>query len=77
MKSGYTILYPNFSGSASYGKKFLEAAIGKIGTLDSEEIVDCVKQLIANDPTIDAKRVYLYGGSYGGYQAGILGSRYA
>lgn len=31
LKSGYTIVYPNFSGSASYGKKFLEGALGKIG----------------------------------------------
>jgi acylaminoacyl-peptidase len=77
LKSGYTILYPNFSGSSSYGRQFLEGALGKIGTLDAEEICACVKQLISTDKTIDASRVYLYGGSYGGYMAGILGARYS
>jgi dipeptidyl aminopeptidase/acylaminoacyl peptidase len=63
---GVAVLAPNVRGSDGYGKKFLqlddgvkrEASLADIGaTLD----------WIAKQPTLDAARVGVYGGSYGGY----------
>lgn len=49
LKAGYTVVYPNFTGSAGWGKKFLEGALGRIGEVDAKEIVECVRQLVARD----------------------------
>jgi dipeptidyl aminopeptidase/acylaminoacyl peptidase len=63
---GVAVLAPNVRGSDGYGKKFLqlddgvkrEASLADIGaTLD----------WIAKQPDLDAARVGVYGGSYGGY----------
>ena len=35
LKMGYFLLHPNFSGSAGYGKQFLEATLGKAGERDA------------------------------------------
>ena len=31
LKMGYALLLPNFSGSAGFGQKYLEGALGNIG----------------------------------------------
>ena len=65
-EDGVAVLLPNVRGSSGYGKAFLamddgakrEQALGDIGaTLD----------FIASQPDLDASRVAVYGGSYGGY----------
>ena len=66
VQGGIAVLLPNVRGSSGYGKAFLamddgvkrEAALGDIGaTLD----------YVASRPDLDAGRVGVYGGSYGGY----------
>ncbi len=66
VQGGIAVLVPNVRGSAGYGKAYLamddgvkrEDALGDIGsTLD----------WIASQPALDASRVGVYGGSYGGY----------
>ncbi|GAC1299258.1 MAG: S9 family peptidase [Myxococcales bacterium] len=65
---GLTVILPNVRGSQGYGKAYLamddgvkrEAALADIGaTLD----------WAAAQPSIDAARIGVYGGSYGGYLA--------
>ena len=63
---GYAVLQPNFRGSTGYGKKFLNAGNGEWGRKMQDDITWGVKALIA-DGTVDAKRVGISGGSYGGY----------
>jgi dipeptidyl aminopeptidase/acylaminoacyl peptidase len=66
VQGGIAVLLPNVRGSAGYGKAYLamddgvkrEQSLGDIGaTLD----------FVASRPDLDASRVGVYGGSYGGY----------
>ncbi len=63
---GYAVLQMNFRGSTGYGKKFLDAGNKQWGDLMQDDITWGVKHLVANG-TVDAKRVGIMGGSYGGY----------
>ena len=63
---GYAVLQPNFRGSTGYGKKFLNAGNGEWGRKMQDDLTWGVKALIA-DGTVDAKKVAIAGGSYGGY----------
>ncbi len=63
---GYAVLMPNFRGSTGYGKKFLNAGNKQWGMLMQDDITWGVKDLISRG-IVDAKRVGIMGGSYGGY----------
>jgi dipeptidyl aminopeptidase/acylaminoacyl peptidase len=63
---GYAVLQPNFRASTGYGKKFLNAGNGQWGRKMQDDITWGVKSLIASG-IVDAKRVGISGGSYGGY----------
>lgn len=63
---GYAVLQPNFRASTGYGKKFLNLGNGKWGETMQDDITWGVKDLVAKG-TVDAKRVGIMGGSYGGY----------
>ncbi len=72
---GVAMIYPNIRGSSGFGKKFREAdngfkresAVRDIGTL---------LDWIATQPDLDASRVAIMGGSYGGYIALAAGITY-
>ncbi len=63
---GYAVLQMNFRGSTGYGKKFLDAGNKQWGDLMQDDITWGVKYLVAQG-IVDAKRVGIMGGSYGGY----------
>jgi dipeptidyl aminopeptidase/acylaminoacyl peptidase len=64
---GYAVFQLNFRGSTGYGKKYLNAGNKQWGTgAMQHDITDAVKFLISKG-IADAKRVGIYGGSYGGY----------
>ena len=63
---GYAVLQPNFRGSTGYGKRFLNAGNGEWGRKMQDDLTWGVKAVVA-DGTVDAKRVGIFGGSYGGY----------
>lgn len=63
---GYAVLQMNFRGSTGYGKKFLDGGNKQWGDLMQDDITWGVKHLVSNG-TVDAKRVGIMGGSYGGY----------
>jgi len=63
---GYAVLMPNFRASTGYGKKFLNAGNKQWGELMQDDITWGVKYLVAQG-IVDAKRVGIMGGSYGGY----------
>ncbi len=64
---GYAVLQPNFRSSSGYGKKFLNSGNKEwgIGAMQ-HDLTDGVKYLI-KEGIADAKRVCIFGGSYGGY----------
>jgi dipeptidyl aminopeptidase/acylaminoacyl peptidase len=63
---GYAVLQPNFRASTGYGKKFLNAGNGEWGRKMQDDITWGVKALVGSG-MVDAKRVGISGGSYGGY----------
>ena len=46
LKLGYGLLFPNFSGSAGYGKEFLSGALNNIGETDAKEIISLLKVVL-------------------------------
>jgi dipeptidyl aminopeptidase/acylaminoacyl peptidase len=63
---GYAVLQMNFRASTGYGKKFLNAGNNEWGQKMQDDITWGVKYLV-DQGIVDAKRVGIMGGSYGGY----------
>jgi dipeptidyl aminopeptidase/acylaminoacyl peptidase len=66
VESGMAVLYPNVRGSAGYGKTYLTLDNGERRE-DSVKDIGALLDWIATRPELDAKRVGVLGGSYGGY----------
>lgn len=73
---GVAIIYPNVRGSSGYGKTFLDL---DNGTKREESVKDIGALLdwIAAQPDLDADRVMVTGGSYGGYMTLAVSVHYA
>ncbi|MES2696438.1 MAG: S9 family peptidase [Verrucomicrobiota bacterium] len=65
---GYACLQVNFRGSTGYGKKFLYAANKEWGLAMHNDLLDAVDWAVKQGYA-DAKKVAIFGGSYGGYAA--------
>ena len=65
---GYAVLQPQFRGSTGFGAAHRDAGFGEWGRKMQSDVSDGVRHLAAQG-TIDAKRVCVAGGSYGGYVA--------
>jgi dipeptidyl aminopeptidase/acylaminoacyl peptidase len=63
---GIAILQPNVRGSTGYGKTFLTLDNG-LKREDSVKDIGALLDWIAQQPNLDASRVLVTGGSYGGY----------
>jgi dipeptidyl aminopeptidase/acylaminoacyl peptidase len=64
--NGYAVFQPNFRGSTGYGLKFLDADRHDLGGGDMRDILTGIDYLVARG-TVDEKRQFVYGVSYGGY----------
>ncbi|MDQ1554477.1 MAG: hypothetical protein QOK46_1555 [Microbacteriaceae bacterium] len=65
--AGYAVVMCNPRGAAGYGEKHGRAVRLKMGTVDHTDVLDFLDGAIAAGPTLDAARVGIMGGSYGGY----------
>lgn len=63
---GVAVLYPNVRGSSGYGKTFLTLDNG-LRREDSVKDIGAFLDWVSARPELDAARVGVYGGSYGGY----------
>ena len=63
---GYAVLYTNPRGSHAYGEAFVKACVGDWGGKDYEDLIAGVDHVLAAG-WVDPKRVYVTGGSYGGF----------
>ncbi len=72
---GITLIYPNVRGSSGYGKSFLKLDNGKLRE-DSVKDIGALFDWIAAQPDLDASRVAVSGGSYGGYMSLAVSTMY-
>lgn len=63
---GVSVIAPNIRGSTGYGRTFHQLDNGVLRE-DSVKDVGALLDWIAKQPELDASRVGIYGGSYGGY----------
>jgi dipeptidyl aminopeptidase/acylaminoacyl peptidase len=63
---GYTVLDIDYRGSAGYGRDWRTGIYRHMGGKDLSDQVDGAKYLV-NEHGVDASRVGIYGGSYGGF----------
>lgn len=63
---GAAVIRPNVRGSAGYGKSYLQLDNG-FRREDSVKDIGALLDWIQSQPDLDADRVAVYGGSYGGY----------
>ncbi|MFT3936710.1 MAG: alpha/beta fold hydrolase [Chitinophagaceae bacterium] len=64
--NGYTVLDIDYRGSAGYGRDWRTGIYRFMGGKDLTDQVDAAKYLV-DSLGVDAKRIGLYGGSYGGF----------
>ena len=73
---GISVIYPNVRGSTGYGKTFVSLDNG-IKREDSVKDIGALLDWIPTRPELDAGRVMVMGGSYGGYMTLAASTHYS
>jgi dipeptidyl aminopeptidase/acylaminoacyl peptidase len=63
---GYVVLDPDYRASSGYGRDWRTAIYRHMGGKDLDDVVDGAKYLVEKQK-VNAKRIGVYGGSYGGF----------
>ncbi|MBW4719909.1 S9 family peptidase [Saccharothrix obliqua] len=74
-RAGYAVVLPNPRGSAGYGQSHGQAVIGAFGTVDVDDVLS-VLDVALERPDLDADRVGVMGGSYGGFMTSWLAAHH-
>lgn len=72
---GIAMIFPNVRGSTGFGKTFLKLDNGFLRE-DSYKDIGALLDWIKTQPTLDASRIMVTGGSYGGHMAFAVAQRY-
>jgi dipeptidyl aminopeptidase/acylaminoacyl peptidase len=72
---GYGVLMVNYRGSTGYGQAHADAIFGDQNGAEAEDILVALDSALARYPWIDANRLGVEGGSYGGQLANWLVTR--
>jgi dipeptidyl aminopeptidase/acylaminoacyl peptidase len=72
---GLALIYPNVRGSTGYGKNFLKLDNAD-KRLDSVKDIGALLDWIKTQPGLDADRIMVTGGSYGGYMTLAVATEY-
>ncbi|MGW5051755.1 S9 family peptidase [Actinokineospora sp. NPDC004072] len=73
--AGYAVVLPNPRGSAGYGEAHGRAIVEAMGTVDADDVL-AVLDAALERPDLDATRVGVMGGSYGGWMTGWLAAHH-
>lgn len=73
---GVAIIYPNVRGSAGFGKSFLKLDNGMLREGTYKDIGTLLDWIAARDD-LDADRIMIRGGSYGGHMTLAIATRYS
>ncbi|HLR71472.1 MAG TPA: alpha/beta fold hydrolase, partial [Pseudogracilibacillus sp.] len=76
LNRGYTIFAPNFRGSTGYGSEFVKLVEQDWGYGPRLDCVAGIEWLFENNIS-DKEKLFLVGGSYGGYMALLLHGRHS
>lgn len=71
LKRGFLIMTVNYSGSWSYGQDLNERLAGRIGEIDTNEIIRMLTKL-QDEGLLTKNDVHFDGGSYSGYQGACM-----
>jgi dipeptidyl aminopeptidase/acylaminoacyl peptidase len=71
VSAGYAVVKCNPRGSSGYGQAHGRAVKEAFGTVDADDVVAFLDAAL-EDPRLDASRVGIMGGSYGGYMTTLL-----
>lgn len=66
--AGYAVLQVNFRGSGNYGRAHAQAGAQQWGAAMQDDVTDATRWVIAQG-IADARRICIYGASYGAYAA--------
>ena len=72
---GVSVIWPNVRGSSGYGKSFLKLDNGRLRE-DSVKDIKALLEWIPTQSDLDASRVMVQGGSYGGYMSLAVATLY-
>jgi dipeptidyl aminopeptidase/acylaminoacyl peptidase len=72
---GIALLYPNIRGSSGYGKLFVQLDNG-FHREDAYKDIGALLDWIREQPDLDAERIMVTGGSYGGHMTLVTAVRY-
>jgi dipeptidyl aminopeptidase/acylaminoacyl peptidase len=73
---GYNVWAPNFRGSSGYGAAFMKMVEGDWGHGPRLDMVESIEWLV-REGKADRDKLFLVGGSYGGYMTLLLHGRHA
>ncbi|CAN5404367.1 hypothetical protein BH10ACI1_BH10ACI1_19230 [soil metagenome] len=73
-EKGYVVLDIDYRGSAGYGRDWRTDVYDFLGGKDYEDHLDAIDFAVKNY-AVDAKKIGVYGGSYGGFMAEMLAFR--
>lgn len=75
--AGYTVLHPNYTGSLGFGDAAVRALPGNCGTLDVQDCIATLRELIKQGKAPDERsKLFYLGGSHGGYIGGHVIGQY-
>ena len=69
---GYVVYVVNPSGATGFGQEFAARHVNTAGKGVAEDIIEGVKNFVANHPYINAKKIGCIGASYGGFMTQYL-----
>lgn len=73
-RKGFVVLDIDYRGSAGYGRDWRTDVYDFLGGKDFDDHIDSIDLMVKNYG-VDQKRIGVYGGSYGGFMAGMLVTR--
>lgn len=73
-QKGYVVLDVDYRGSAGYGRDWRTDVYDFLGGKDYEDELDAIDFAVKNY-AVDAKKIGVYGGSYGGFMAEMMAFR--
>jgi dipeptidyl aminopeptidase/acylaminoacyl peptidase len=72
MQLGATVLLVNYRGSIGYGQRSIDSLLGGIGRNDVDDMMQAVHLTLSNEEYIDSNRLFVVGGSHGGFLSAHL-----